>query len=78
MKLIPAVDIKNGACVRLYQGDFDEVTVYGDDPAAVARQFAELKPALLQVCSPPGATTKSSKSSNSRPGLAALNVPGSP
>lgn len=55
MKLIPAIDIKNGACVRLYQGDFDNVTVYGDDPAAIALQFAQLKPALLHIVDLDGA-----------------------
>jgi phosphoribosylformimino-5-aminoimidazole carboxamide ribotide isomerase len=55
MKLIPAIDIKDGACVRLYQGDFDDVTVYGDDPIAVARQFGQLKPALLHIVDLDGA-----------------------
>lgn len=39
MEIIPAIDLKDGACVRLYQGDFDQTTVYGDDPVAVARQW---------------------------------------
>ena len=55
MKLIPAIDIKDGACVRLYQGDFDDVTVYGDDPAAIARQYGQLKPALLHIVDLDGA-----------------------
>ena len=36
MLIIPAIDIKNGKCVRLYQGREDRETVYGDDPAAMA------------------------------------------
>ena len=40
MKLYPAIDIKDGKCVRLYQGRFDDVTVYGDDPAAMAQKWA--------------------------------------
>jgi phosphoribosylformimino-5-aminoimidazole carboxamide ribotide isomerase len=36
MIIIPAIDIKNGKCVRLYQGREDRETVYGDDPAAMA------------------------------------------
>ena len=55
MKLIPAIDIKDGACVRLYQGDFDDVTVYGNDPAAIARQYGQLKPALLHIVDLDGA-----------------------
>jgi phosphoribosylformimino-5-aminoimidazole carboxamide ribotide isomerase len=40
MDLYPAIDLRRGRCVRLYQGDFDQETVYGDDPVAVARSFA--------------------------------------
>ena len=41
MDLYPAIDLRHGRCVRLHQGDFDQETVYGDDPVAVARSFAE-------------------------------------
>lgn len=37
MILIPAVDIKDGRCVRLKQGLADQVTVFSDDPAAMAQ-----------------------------------------
>ncbi len=37
MEIIPAIDLKDGRCVRLYQGDFAQMTVYADDPVAVAR-----------------------------------------
>ncbi len=40
MELFPAIDLRGGRCVRLYQGDYDQETVYGDDPVAVARSFA--------------------------------------
>jgi phosphoribosylformimino-5-aminoimidazole carboxamide ribotide isomerase len=40
VELFPAIDLRRGRCVRLYQGDFDRETVYGDDPVAVARRFA--------------------------------------
>lgn len=39
MELFPAIDLRHGRCVRLFQGDFDQETVYGDDPVAVARGF---------------------------------------
>jgi phosphoribosylformimino-5-aminoimidazole carboxamide ribotide isomerase len=39
--VIPAIDLKDGRCVRLRQGEFDDVTVYSDDPVAVARQWVE-------------------------------------
>jgi len=40
MKLYPAIDMKNGKCVRLLQGREADVTVYGDDPAQMARRWA--------------------------------------
>ncbi len=39
MILIPAIDIKEGRCVRLIQGAMDSETVYSEDPAAMARQW---------------------------------------
>ena len=36
MEIIPAVDIKDGRCVRLYQGDYRQETVFSEDPVAVA------------------------------------------
>ena len=39
MLLIPAIDMKDGQCVRLKQGDMDQTTVFGEDPAAVARMW---------------------------------------
>ena len=38
-EVIPAIDIRGGRCVRLLQGNYDRETVYGDDPAAVAREW---------------------------------------
>ena len=37
--LFPAIDLKDGACVRLKLGEMDQATVFNDDPAAQARQF---------------------------------------
>ncbi len=42
MILFPAIDLKDGACVRLKLGDMAEATVYNDDPAAQARAFADM------------------------------------
>ena len=39
LRALPAIDLRGGRCVRLYQGDFDRETVYGDDPVAQARAF---------------------------------------
>ena len=39
MLLIPAIDLKDGHCVRLKQGDMDQATTFGEDPAAMARNW---------------------------------------
>ena len=41
MLLIPAIDLRNGFCVRLLQGESDKETVYSNDPAAMAVKFEE-------------------------------------
>jgi len=41
MLLIPAIDLKDGKCVRLRQGRMDDETVFGDDPVAVAERWVE-------------------------------------
>jgi phosphoribosylformimino-5-aminoimidazole carboxamide ribotide isomerase len=55
MELIPAIDIKDGRCVRLYQGDFSRVTVFGDDPVAVARGWYAAGATRLHVVDLDGA-----------------------
>jgi len=40
LDLYPAIDLRDGRCVRLYQGDYGRETVYGDDPVAQAQAFA--------------------------------------
>jgi phosphoribosylformimino-5-aminoimidazole carboxamide ribotide isomerase len=41
MEIIPAIDLKNGKCVRLYQGDYSKETVFSDDPVATALKWQE-------------------------------------
>ena len=41
MLLIPAIDLKDGHCVRLVQGDMDQSTTFGEDPAAMARRWLD-------------------------------------
>ncbi len=41
MEVIPAIDLRGGRCVRLYQGDFGRETVFSEDPLAVARQWQQ-------------------------------------
>jgi phosphoribosylformimino-5-aminoimidazole carboxamide ribotide isomerase len=47
--VIPAIDIMNGHCVRLVQGDFDQRTIYSDDPALIAVDFARAGAERLHV-----------------------------
>jgi phosphoribosylformimino-5-aminoimidazole carboxamide ribotide isomerase len=55
MILFPAIDIKNGQCVRLYQGDYSQVTTYDDDPVKVARRWQEAGASWLHVVDLDGA-----------------------
>jgi phosphoribosylformimino-5-aminoimidazole carboxamide ribotide isomerase len=55
MIVIPAIDLKNGLCVRLMQGRKSDVTVYSDDPVAVAREFASAGAEMIHVVDLDGA-----------------------
>jgi phosphoribosylformimino-5-aminoimidazole carboxamide ribotide isomerase len=61
MIVYPAIDLKEGACVRLMQGDPDRATVYGKDPLAVARRWEESGAEWLHVVDLDGAFEKSPK-----------------
>ena len=55
MILFPAIDLKDGACVRLVQGDMARATVFSDDPPAQARAFAAAGFAWLHIVDLDGA-----------------------
>ncbi len=55
MEVIPAIDIRGGRCVRLYQGDYGRETVYSEDPASVARHWAGLGARRLHLVDLDGA-----------------------
>lgn len=55
MKIIPAIDLRDGKCVRLFKGDFDRQTEYSDDPLGMALRFAELAVETLHVVDLDGA-----------------------
>ncbi|MBI2171126.1 MAG: 1-(5-phosphoribosyl)-5-[(5-phosphoribosylamino)methylideneamino]imidazole-4-carboxamide isomerase [Chloroflexi bacterium] len=57
MEIIPAIDIRNGKVVRLYQGDYRRETVYGDDPVAVALAWQQAGALRLHVVDLDGART---------------------
>lgn len=55
MQLYPAIDIKNGQCVRLRQGQFQDVEVYSQTPAKVAKQWESLGATYLHLVDLDGA-----------------------
>ena len=55
MLLIPAIDLKEGKCVRLRQGRMEEDTVFSDDPVAMARRWVELGARRLHLVDLDGA-----------------------
>lgn len=55
MVIYPAIDIKDGKCVRLVQGRFSDVTVYSDDPVEMARIFEQAGAEYLHVVDLDGA-----------------------
>ena len=55
MIILPAIDLLGGHCVRLKQGKYDQVTDYGNDPAAVARKFMDAGAEWLHVVNLDGA-----------------------
>ena len=61
MIIIPAIDLKDGKCVRLLQGKQDEVTVYSDNPASMAKHWVSLGAELLHVVDLDGAFTGEQK-----------------
>ncbi len=61
MIVIPAIDLKDGKCVRLLQGKREEVTVYSDDPVSMARHWVDLGARLLHVVDLDGAFTGEQK-----------------
>ena len=63
MTILPAIDLKDGKCVRLRQGRFDDVTVYGDDPAEQARDWANQGALELHVVDLDGAFSGSRRHS---------------
>ena len=55
MKRYPAIDLRGGQAVRLYQGDYDQMTVYNADPVAQAQQFIDAGAKYLHVVDLDGA-----------------------
>jgi phosphoribosylformimino-5-aminoimidazole carboxamide ribotide isomerase len=76
MIVIPAIDIKGGRCVRLLQGRMEDETVFSDDPAAMARRWAEAGAELIHIVDLDGAVEKTPRNLEAiRAILAAVDVP---
>lgn len=58
MIIYPAIDLKAGKCVRLKQGDFDQTTIYSQDPQAMAKQFKDAGATWLHVVDLDGAKNR--------------------
>ncbi len=56
MEVIPALDLRQGRCVRLYQGDYDKETVFSDDPVAIALKWREAGAKRLHIVDLDGAS----------------------
>ncbi|MFW6074880.1 MAG: 1-(5-phosphoribosyl)-5-[(5-phosphoribosylamino)methylideneamino]imidazole-4-carboxamide isomerase [Chloroflexota bacterium] len=55
MLVIPAIDIRGGKCVRLLRGDYDQETVYDDNPVAVARRWRDAGAQMIHIVDLDGA-----------------------
>ena len=60
--IIPAIDLRNGKCVRLFQGDYQQETIFNDDPLKVALQWQSMGAQRLHIVDLDGA--KSGESVN--------------
>ncbi|MCL4303092.1 MAG: 1-(5-phosphoribosyl)-5-[(5-phosphoribosylamino)methylideneamino]imidazole-4-carboxamide isomerase [Anaerolineae bacterium] len=72
MQIFAAIDLKNGQCVRLKQGDPEAKTVYGDDPAAMAEKWADIGVDWLHVVNLDGAFGEPEKSAKNIDALQAI------
>jgi phosphoribosylformimino-5-aminoimidazole carboxamide ribotide isomerase len=76
MLIIPAIDLKDGKCVRLRQGRAEDVTVYGDDPVAMGLRWQEAGAKLLHVVDLDGAFSSEPKNLKSIQAIRqALSIP---
>jgi phosphoribosylformimino-5-aminoimidazole carboxamide ribotide isomerase len=74
--VIPAIDLKDGKCVRLFQGDPTQATVYGDDPVAMAERWQREGAEWLHVVDLDGAVSGSPTHLGSLRAIAAkLSIP---
>ena len=75
MRIVPAVDIRGGRCVNLVQGDYDQETVFSDDPVAQALRWRELGAELIHIVDLDGARDGLLRVASEVRALAAAGVP---
>lgn len=77
MIVIPAIDLRRGRCVRLMQGRKSDVTVYNDDPVAVAKEFAAAGAEMIHVVDLDGAFSETDSPNRAvvKSMLETVNVP---
>jgi len=61
MQIIPAIDIKNGKCVRLFQGDYDKETIYSNNPIEMALNWKNQGAKIIHIVDLDGAKSGKSK-----------------
>ena len=76
MLIFPAIDIKDNKCVRLLQGDFDKVNVYGNDPSLMAKKWEDKGAKFLHMVSLNGARGEGNVNDESiKKLLSTVNIP---
>ena len=69
MFLFPAIDLYEGKAVRLYKGDYNQLTVYNNDPTAMAKDFAAAGAKHIHIVDLEGAKSGSSARSAAACGI---------
>lgn len=76
MIIFPAIDIKDNKCVRLLQGDFNKVNIYGDDPSEMAKKWEEKGAKFIHIVSLNGARGEGNINDHSiKKILQSVNIP---
>lgn len=76
LEILPAIDLRDGKCVRLRQGDYNQETVFGDDPAAMAKRWADQGATRMHLVDLDGAKAGRPENMEAVRGiLAAIDIP---
>lgn len=76
LEILPAIDLRDGKCVRLRQGDYNQETIFGDDPASMAERWASQGATRLHLVDLDGAKTGKPENLQAVRGiLESVNIP---